>query len=128
TPGQSWARLTATSPDWERLARNPVELDWDRLAPDPRTPAEILEELARPRPVIPRRRVEPAHTGFWNGELRYPGLAATLKEPLDQLDQLYRCVSAQQRIPDDPAEPDSPRVRHFPLDTDGHLPSELDEA
>ena len=55
TPGQSWARLSLTSPEWEPLQRAPISLDWVDLTHVDKTPAEILEILRTPPPPIPSR-------------------------------------------------------------------------
>jgi hypothetical protein len=67
TPGQSWARLTVSSLDWDVLARNPVALEWERLNPLSQTPDEVLDRLRNPPPPIPVRVVERAHVDLWNG-------------------------------------------------------------
>jgi hypothetical protein len=44
TPGQSWAKLSLTSPEWEPLQRCPIFLDWTKLGPINESPAEIIEK------------------------------------------------------------------------------------
>jgi hypothetical protein len=67
TPGQSWARLSISSDKWDMLARAPVTLDWETIAPLDNTPEEVLEILRRPPPGIPERIVERAHKALWIG-------------------------------------------------------------
>jgi len=76
TPGQSWARLTLSSPDWDGL--RPLELEWNQLEPDDRTPEEILDTLERPDPIVPDRIVEPAHLQAWQDDGDVTGLASVL--------------------------------------------------
>lgn len=65
TPGQSWAKLSLTSPEWEPLQRSPIFLDWTTLNPIDASPEEILEKLRTPPPTIPIRIVEPPSIEFW---------------------------------------------------------------
>ncbi|WP_323965480.1 hypothetical protein R3F77_00625 [Bradyrhizobium japonicum] len=43
TPGQSWAKLSLTSPEWEPLQRAPIFLDWTTLDPIDASPEEVLQ-------------------------------------------------------------------------------------
>lgn len=79
TPGQSWAKLSLTSPDWELLQRNPIFLDWNMLKPVERSPFEVLEQLRTPPPTIPERIVEPANEECWLGSARFNGLLPALQ-------------------------------------------------
>lgn len=78
TPGQSWAKLSLTSQDWEPLSRAPILLDWAGLAPIDMTPDEVLEALRTPPPIIPHRLVEAAHSDFWIGIEGLRGMNAML--------------------------------------------------
>src|SRR5205085_4395772 len=80
TPGQSWAKLLLTSPEWDRLQRSPIFLDWAKLAPIEASPAEILEKLRTPPPVIPTRIVEGPSVEFWVGSQRLKGISPVLAD------------------------------------------------
>ncbi len=67
TPGQSWAVLDIMATDWDLLARAPEKLDWEGLTPTDMSPAQVLDSLRTPPPVIPTRLVEPAHLALWTG-------------------------------------------------------------
>lgn len=122
TPGQSWAKLSLTSPDWEPLQRNPIFLDWAKLTPDDRTPAEVLEELRTPPPTIPERVVEQPHDEFWRGSNRHEGISTAIRQMkrsgrLDP-DRLAHLLSRSMRDP-------ITRTRFWPVGTDGTLPETL---
>lgn len=121
TPGQSWARLEITSSSWPDLARSPIRLDWDALAPDPRAPEEILEALKRPNPIIPARILEMPDFGFWDGSFFEPGLLSIMNEGASKrlLDALMRTQRATS------IETDATLERIRPVSTDGELPPEL---
>ena len=78
TPGQSWARLSLTSQEWEPLQRAPISLDWVDLTPVNESPAEILERLRTAPPPIPSRIVEAAHLVLWNGDPNFSGLVVAM--------------------------------------------------
>ena len=127
TPGQSWAKLSITSPDWEPLNRSPVFLDWEKLTPIDIAPQEVLEMLHSRPPTIPRRIIEQSHLWFWTGGDWYRnGLLDTLNsmeqrgivDPKAALHHLRR----QRREP-----PGSPE-RYHPVGTDGALPGDLSQA
>ena len=121
-PGQSWARLEVTSPDWPDLARSPIRLDWETLKPDPRSVQEILETLQRPRPVVPNRIVELPNIGFWDGSLGEPGLLAVMNR---NHRQLLEVLIRSQRAYSLDSQPTLRRIR--PVGTDGDLPVELSD-
>lgn len=123
TPGQSWAKLTIASTEWDLLARSPIRLAWEVLEPDPRTPSEVLEELEPKRPVVPNRVVEPAHLGFWDGSLMQPGLSDLLASDAETL---YRALRQTRRdFFGENGVADGPRARLHPVGTDGDLPANL---
>ncbi len=118
-PGQSWAKLSITSEEWDLLARAPILLDWEALEPDPRTPQEVLEELAPSRPVVPNRVVEPAYGGFWDGTL---GLAPFGQMLNANLNTLYGFLHrSTRRLPDEIGNV-SDGLRWHPVSTDGEFP------
>lgn len=122
TPGQSWAKLSLTSPDWEPLQRNPIFLDWANLTADDRTPAQVLEELRTPPPTIPERVVEEPHDEFWRGSNRFEGISTVIRQMkrsgrLDP-ERLAKLLSRSMRDPITGA-------RFWPVGTDGTLPSTL---
>jgi hypothetical protein len=122
TPGQSWAKLSLTSSDWEPLQRNPIFLDWANLTPDDRTPAEVLEQLRTPPPTIPERVVEQSHDEFWRGSNRLEGISMAVRQMkrsgrLDP-DRLAKLLSRSLRDPVTGA-------RFWPVGTDGTLPGTL---
>lgn len=121
-PGQSWAKLQATSNNWTVLSQNPIQLDWEKLDPDPRSPDEILETLRRPAPGYPRRVVEAAHIGFWDGTISQPGLSELLRTPGASL---YEGLNRSSRLVPGSVVPDSRGQRFRPISTDGTLPSEV---
>jgi hypothetical protein len=124
-PGQSWAKLSVTSPEWEPLARAPIHLDWDALEPDPRSPEEILKSLERPRPIVPNRVVEPPHIGLWDGSLVEPGLSALIGRDADELYEGVR-RSWREFVEDSPGR--GHRQIFHPVGTDGTFPEELSDA
>jgi hypothetical protein len=122
TPGQSWAKLSLTSPEWEPLQRAPIMLDWTTLAPLDASPEDILEKLRTPPPTIPIRIVEAPSIDFWVGTDRIKGLNAQLAQMRRtgryDLDALAPMLSQSQR--------DSATQRLVrPVGTDGELPNEL---
>ncbi|WP_439817493.1 hypothetical protein [Zavarzinia sp. CC-PAN008] len=118
TPGQSWARVSITSDDWDVLRRQPILLDWEGLAKDERTPEQVLADVQRPRPTVPNRIVEDAHIGFWDGSLVNPRLDRLVgADP----DQLYRALSRPYALGHSP----SARFVVRPVGSDGKLPDEL---
>ncbi|WP_092180310.1 hypothetical protein [Devosia sp. YR412] len=90
TPGQSWAKLSLTSKNWDGLQA--IELEWDRLRPDPRSPEEILAALERPNPTVPRRIIEEPHLLAWIDDGGVVGLATRLEShaPVKDLAQAIR--------------------------------------
>lgn len=90
TPGQSWAKLSLTSKNWDGLQA--IELEWDRLRPDPRSPEEILAALERPNPTVPQRIVEEPHLLAWMDDGGVVGLTARLEAhaPVKDLAQAIR--------------------------------------
>ena len=122
TPGQSWARLTLSSPDWDGF--RPVELEWDQLEPDDRTPQEILDTLERPDPIVPDRLVEPSHLEAWQNDGDVTGLASVLssgKAPSGpHLKELAHAIRRSRWLPE--------LGRSFrAISTDGELPTDLSE-
>lgn len=122
TPGQSWARLALSSPDWDEL--RPIELEWDQLQPDARTPEEILETLERPDPIVPDRVVEPAHLEAWQNDRGVIGLRSVLENGAPpagaQLKELARAIRRSKWLPE--------LGRGFrTISTDGELPVDLPE-
>ena len=124
TPGQSWAKLSLTSPEWEPLQRAHIFLDWTTLDPIDASPEEILEKLRTPPPTIPTRIVEPPSIEFWTGSGRLKGINTVLA-------QMHRTAAYNpavlapllSRAERDP----STRVLVRPVGTDGVLPKELSE-
>lgn len=78
TPGQSWAKLSLTSPEWEPLQRAPIFLDWTTLDPIDASKEEILDKLRAPPPTIPVRIVEEPSIEFWTGSDKLTGINAVL--------------------------------------------------
>lgn len=125
TPGQSWAKLSVTSPDWDTLQRNPIFLEWSTLTPLDVSPEEILQQLRTPPPIIPRRVVEGPEIEFWKGGGHTPiGIIAALTE-MKSRETFVPAELAQllQRSRRDPFT----RVRVRPIGTDGDLPDGLSE-
>lgn len=125
TPGQSWARLTVSSPDWEQLARDPVALDWAALSRTDLTPDDVLNLLRTPPPVIPEPIVEPPDIRFWvGGEWFQKGLGDLLKAEVPGSDRAIAHLAEwlPRRIKLSGEGYD--RVR--PIGTDGALPPDLD--
>jgi hypothetical protein len=122
TPGQSWAKLSLTSPEWEPLQRSPIFLDWTKLDPLDATPAEILVKLRTPPPTIPIRIVEPPSPEFWIGNSRLEGLNSVLEDATRQgkfnSGNIARLLSRSLRDP-------TTRIRSWPVGTDGNLPDQL---
>ncbi|MFN3280683.1 MAG: hypothetical protein ACK40I_03300 [Tabrizicola sp.] len=125
TPGQSWARLTAGATDWEPIARTPVALDWETLAPIDLTPQEVLDKLRHQPPTVPNLLVEAPHLDLWLGaDWAGNGLAAALARD----EMRGRPVSASQWasiLSRSRRYPDPPRDRFWLVGTDGRLPDGL---
>lgn len=127
TPGQSWARLTISSADWEPLARSPVALDWEGLTPLPLTPGEVLEKLRSPPPTVPERIVEYPHIDIWNGsDWTGRGLASQYALQHNHGSRVGASswaaeLSAARR------RPEPPRTRYWMVGTDGDLPEGLSD-
>jgi hypothetical protein len=125
TPGQSWAKLSLTSPEWEPLQRSPIFLDWTRLEPIDASPAEIVEKLRTPPPTVPMRIIEPASLELWIGSRRFVGLISALHEANRQSrlkpQEIARLLSRSIRDP-------ITRVRSWTVGTDGVLPDRLPEG
>lgn len=122
TPGQSWAKLTISSPEWEPLRRSPVQLDWEALTPLDKSREEVLEELRLPPPPVPERVVEPPHPWFWqSGQWYDEGLSDLLLDKGATLSAVVRHLSRVQRLPDG-------KLRVRPIGTDGDLPPGLSAA
>lgn len=124
TPGQSWAKLALTSPEWEPLQRAPIFLDWTTLDPIHASPEEILEKLRTPPPTIPIRIVELPSIEFWTGSDRIKGMNSVLA-------QMHR-TAAYSAVVLAPLLSRTQRdlatqVLVRPVGTDGVLPSELSE-
>lgn len=127
TPGQSWARLTVGSAEWEPLARSPILLDWEGLAPLDLTPEEVLDKLRRPPPPVPDLIVEAAHRDLWLGaDWAGEGVAAILarNELAGRPAGAGRWAAALAR---GRRHPDPPRERFWLVGTDGSLPPDLPE-
>lgn len=123
TPGQSWARLSLSSLDWDEL--RPIELEWDQLEHDDRTPQEILDTLERPDPVIPDRIVEPAHLEAWLDDGDITGLAGVLSKggppSGPHLKELAYAIRRSRWLPD--------LGRSFrSISTDGEAPFDLSDG
>lgn len=119
TPGQSWARLSLTSPEWEPLQRSPILLDWEKISVVEESPEEILTKLRSPPPIIPDRIVELANMEFWTGNARYRGILDCLQDgPSGGADQMAKLLSRSMRDPET-------RARTRPVGTNGELPLEL---
>jgi hypothetical protein len=123
TPGQSWARLSVTSESWEALARAPVMLDWETIAPLDKTPEGVLEQLRHPPPGIPERIVERPHSGLWFGN-DWAGIGEAAgfarREAAGEAVPISRWATALR----------NPRVsptgeRFWHVGTDGDLPGDL---
>lgn len=126
TPGQSWARLTVSSTEWDELARNPVALEWEKLRPLDQTPEQILEQLRSPPPTIPIRIVERPHLAIWRGS-DWTGagqLARYAKQhfllPHAKVDAAHwsKEIRAPRRHPES-------KERFWAIGTDGELPDGL---
>lgn len=123
TPGQSWARLSLTSQEWEPLSRAPILLDWARLDPIDKTPDEILEALRTPPPIIPHRLVEAAHSDFWIGIEGLRGMNAMLYET-DGDERTIADLSVM--LPRQRRDPVS-FARTRAINSDGQLPQDVPE-
>ncbi len=125
TPGQSWAKLSLTSPEWEPLQRSPIFLDWSNLRPVLESPEDVLEKLRTPPPTVPERIVELPSIEFWEGSDRVAtGLISVLGEMYDRGRFSPEDIATRlQRSLRDP----STRVRVRPVGTDGTLPDRLPE-
>lgn len=124
TPGQSWARLSVCSRNWEALARNPVELNWEALKPINMAPEEVLEKLKIPNPEPPERVVEPTNIKLWRGadwvgEGALRLLSRSPKSKVMQLaDEWYGILKQPRQHP-------VTKERFWCVSTDGELPAEL---
>ena len=119
TPGQSWAKLSLTSAEWEPLQRNPIYLDWVALKPIDQTPEEILDELRTPPPTIPIRIIEAPNFEFWQGSARYQSILEEIRGLFDvDPKALATLLSKSMR---DPVS----KSRFWPIGTDGEFPEEL---
>lgn len=103
TPGQSWAKLSVQSKDWP--AFRPIELLWDQLTPDGRSPEEILKTLDRPSPVVPTRIVEPADARVWAiGNKGRPPLLSILNDgrklTLARIQEIADLVGGTRFVPE----------------------------
>lgn len=123
-PGQSWAKLTVRTAGNIDVAALPIQLDWDRLTPDTRSPEEVLATLERPAPTIPQRIVEEAHIGFWDRTFITPGVADALR---GSADDLYLALNKSQRNWGQMPGAQYDRT-YRPVSTDGRLPIGLSEA
>ena len=122
TPGQSWARLTVSSNDWDDLVRAPVELDWEACAPVNLTPEQVLDTLRHPPPKPPERIVERSHVDLWLGapwagagraaNLARQALAGRAVRPAD-----WAKILRQSR-----RHPNRRDTRLWHIGTDGDLP------
>lgn len=127
TPGQSWAKLSLTSAEWEPLQRSPILLDWANLHPLDETPDEILERL-KSLAVVPIRITEEPSMIFWegwnSGRVSFEPLIALLERmegsKRDDFLKLANLLAGQYRD-----SPNSPYLR--PIGTDGQLPDQLTE-
>jgi hypothetical protein len=130
-PAQGWAKLSITSPDWDVLHRAPIHLDWEALPIDPRTDADILASLERPRPVVPQRVRYAAHIGLWDGSLRHPGVLAILKsfnvKSPSSLKALADSIRTSFRV-EIAGSGERLFKTVYPVGTDGELPDKLDEV
>ena len=124
TPGQSWAKLTLTSHDWEPLARSPLALNWEYLRPDDRTPKQVLDALRTPPPTIPRRIIHPPALECWRGDGKIGGFFDILAS-LEGKNKLDSSAVATYV-----ARPYSfgPGRRGWLVGTDGDLPGEINAA
>ncbi|MFC1455721.1 hypothetical protein ACETIH_03100 [Microvirga arabica] len=122
TPGQSWAKLSLTSPEWEPLQRNPISLDWATLTPIGSSPAEVLEQLRTPPPTIPERIVELPSDEFWTGSIRIEGILNAIQKMRSaggiSPGRLSALLRRSMRSPETGA-------RLWPIGTDGTLPTTL---
>jgi hypothetical protein len=126
TPGQSWARLTVGSAEWEALSRSPIALDWETLTPLDLTPDEVLEKLRTPPPTVPERIVGRPHIDLWNGAYwtgdgRPSELACAAFGGGSALPGRWASVLSRSR-----RHPDPPNERFWLVGTDGDLPNSLD--
>jgi hypothetical protein len=125
TPGQSWARLSLTSLDWEPLQRSPIFLDWAKLDPITESPAEILAKLRAPPPTVPVRLVEGASLEFWTGSGRLAGLCsivqAAARDGSFRPRQIAQLLARSLRNP-------LTRARSWTIGTDGAFPLLLSDA
>lgn len=124
TPGQSWARLTVSSKDWDALARAPIGLNWETLTPRDQSPEEVLEKLRTPPPTIPQRIIEEAHVDLWNGAYwTNDGEPARFARNVAQGGQVLAAewagvLGRAKRHPED-------GLRYWLVGTDGTLPQGL---
>lgn len=123
TPGQSWARLSVASESWDVLARAPVALDWETIAPSNMTPDQVLEALRHPPPGIPDRIIEQPHAALWfgnvwagNGEASAYAIREVAGETVPL--KLWAATLRNPRV-----SPDGEKFWH--VGTDGDLPGDL---
>jgi len=125
TPGQSWARLTISSADWEPLARSPVALDWEGLTPLELTPQQVLDKLRSPPPTVPERIVERPHIDIWTGsDWTGRGLASQYAIQHSQGARVSAANWATE-LSTSRRRPEPPRTRYWMVGTDGDLPEGL---
>ncbi|WP_315813853.1 hypothetical protein [Bradyrhizobium sp. SZCCHNR2028] len=124
TPGQSWARLSLTSTEWEPLQRAPILLDWSTLAPLDATVGDILEKLKTPPPTIPLRVVEAPSMDFWTGTNRIESLNVLLEQM--RRTGRYDLSVLADRLSRSQRDPFTKQVVR-PVGTDGQLPKGLSE-
>lgn len=125
TPGQSWARLSVTSSDWELLARNPVALDWKALTPIGISPDEVIERLCSPPPTIPERIVESAHIDLWMGSY-WAGNGFASQYALQHARGQHIPANNWASVLRSPRRhPDDRSVRYWLVGTDGAFPEDL---
>ncbi len=125
TPGQSWARLTISSAEWEPLMRSPVALDWEALTPLPLTPQEVLEKLRSPPPTVPERIVERPHIDIWMGS-DWAGRGLASKYALQHIDgSRVSAANWATELSTPRRHPLPPRTRFWMVGTDGDLPEGL---
>jgi hypothetical protein len=122
TPGQSWAKLSLTSPEWEPLQRSPIFLDWTKLGPINESPAEIIEKLRTPPPTIPMRIVESASLELWTGSSRFVGLTSGLHDA--KREGRFKPEKIAGLLVRSLIDPNS-RTRSWTVGTDGILPDQL---
>ena len=127
TPGQSWAKLSVTSEDWEPLKVRPLFLDWEVLKPELRSPEEILQSLRAPPPTVPLRIVEEPSFEFWAGSDRQTSLSHALRNGGSSASptQMATLISRSVRTAVKGESGEIIRVRYRTVGTDGVLPPQL---